>query len=193
MKELLHKFKPGISKKYLLFVAAIVWTIAGLMLMNRGIGLVSETKLTLGLSFLIGILGGTIFYMLLFSGISLKHSLRISLIKFEKPCIFSFFDLRSYLMMLTMISGGVILRKSDILDHSVIGTFYIIMGFPLLFSSFRFYYYGFRYNQLKELIEKSAARKNTKSGKTSKTIELVFFILAFIITVYLAHKGLAGQ
>lgn len=190
MNELLIKFKPGISKKYLLFVAAIVWTFAGVMLIKRGIGLVSETKLTLGLSFLIGIFGGTIFYMLLFSGISLKHSLRISLIKVEKPCIFSFFNFKSYIMMLIMISGGIILRTSDILDHSVIGTFYIIMGFPLLFSSFRFYFYGFRYNQLKELIEKEAEKKKSKQAKISKIIEVVLFFAAFIITVIIAYNGL---
>ena len=190
MNELLIKFKAGISKKYLLFVAAIVWTFAGVMLIKRGIGLVSETKLTLGLSFLIGIFGGTIFYMLLFSGISLKHSLRISLIKVEKPCIFSFFNFKSYIMMLIMISGGIILRTSDILDHSGIGTFYIIMGFPLLFSSFRFYFYGFRYNQLKELIEKEAEKKKSKQAKISKIIEVVLFFAAFIITVIIAYNGL---
>jgi hypothetical protein len=95
---------------------------------------------------LIGIILGTIFYLVLFARISKKHITRITLITIDNPCFFSFFDFRSYIMMTIMITAGITLRKLDIINHEILYTFYLTMGVPLLVSAFRFFS-GFRKNK----------------------------------------------
>ena len=187
MRRLLKKFKPGIPKRYLLFIAAMVWTIGWSMLLVKGLHFVAESTFPMGLSLIIGFSGGFIFYILLFSKISYKHTLRISLIGIERPCAFSFFNFRSYLLMSIMISGGILLRTSNAVDHGIMGTFYLVMSFPLLISSFRFYYFGIRYNKLKELIDLSNERKKSRFNKIFKIIQLTFFIIVMVFTIIITY------
>jgi hypothetical protein len=147
--NIINYLKPGISKRYLLFVASSVWIFASGMLFFRGFLLLSDIHSFKWLIVLISIIGGLIFYTLLFSKISLKHTNRIILMQIEKPCLFSFFSFKSYFMMMIMISSGILLRKSGILPISYLTTIYITMGIPLLLSSFRFSYNGIHYHRLK--------------------------------------------
>ena len=146
--KLIQLLKPNTSRRNLLFIAAFVWTFAGGMLLTRGIlmmGIDNEFLLTrVGLS----IVGGALFYMILFSRISKKHVLRIIHLTNDRPCIFSFFNLRSYLMMIFMISFGVFLRKSGIVPPFYLSILYVTMGIPLFVSSLRFYYSGINYQSI---------------------------------------------
>jgi len=92
------------------------------------------------LEIFIGIILGSMFYLLLFARISEKHISRITLIPIDNPCFFSFFNFRSYIMMAIMISGGITLRKLDVINHDILYTFYLTMGIPLLVSAYRFFY-----------------------------------------------------
>ena len=87
-------------------------------------------------------------YMLLFSKISLKHTKRILSLKSEKPCAFSFFNFKSYILMTVMISSGIFVRKSGILSPDYLSLIYITMGIPLFLSAFRFYYNGIFYPRI---------------------------------------------
>jgi SanA protein len=89
--------------------------------------------------------------------------------------------------MAIMISGGIILRRTDAVDHGIIGTFYIVMSFPLLLSSFRFYYYGFNYNRLKEVIDRTYERKKSKLNKIAKSVELIIFFVALLFTIIVTY------
>ena len=100
--------------------------------------------LKLALSFV----GGIIFYLLLFSGLSAKHTLRILEMTEMRPCLFSFFNVRSYLMMVLMISMGITLRKSGVVPPDYLSVLYLTMSVPLLLSSLRFYYTGFFYRKI---------------------------------------------
>ena len=142
----LLRFKPGVSKRTLLFVAGSFWTIGGGILLFRGISHLIEFQDHLTLRFILGGLGGIAFYLLVFSRIKKKHTRRIITLKLENPCVFSFFDFRSYFMMALMITGGITLRKMELIDPLSLYTFFITMSIPLLLSAFGFYYYGFRYN-----------------------------------------------
>jgi len=148
--------KPKIPKRYLFFVAALVWTFAGGMLLYKGISLLSNIKDFLLLKIIISSIGGILFYWLLFSKISLKHTNRIINLNIDKPCLFSFFDFKSYILMTIMITSGILLRKSEILSPEYLAILYITMGIPLFLSSLRFYYYGINY---KTIINK---RNNSK-------------------------------
>ncbi|HEY6915289.1 MAG TPA: hypothetical protein VI413_11480 [Paludibacter sp.] len=138
-------FRPGIPKRYLLFVAALMWTVGGGMLFMRGFSMLLLFHRLLWLKVFIGIIAGLMFYFLLFSKISFKHTQRIIRMNVEKPFIFSFFNLRSYVLMALMISMGVMLRSTGIVPAEYLSVLYVTMGVPLTISAFRFYYYGFRF------------------------------------------------
>jgi len=76
----------------------------------------------------------------MFDRISSKHVNRIKSIEIERPIVFSFFNLKSYLMMFSMITMGVSLRLSGLVAPAHLAMVYVTMGIPLLMSSFRFYY-----------------------------------------------------
>lgn len=77
LNKILKAIKPGIPKRYLLFVAAFMWTFAGGMLFLRGFSMLILFPRLLWIKILISIIAGLIFYILLFSKISLKHTQRI--------------------------------------------------------------------------------------------------------------------
>jgi len=138
--NILKSLNLTVSKRILLFEAALVWTFAGGMLLFRG-------SLMLGASSgftwpkIIGcILGGLLFFILVFSRISRKHIERIENLMGDHHLFYQFFNSRSYLMMVGMITMGVMLRTTLIIPLSSLSLAYITMGIPLLFSSFRFYH-----------------------------------------------------
>lgn len=148
MKKLLQRLTPRTSRHNLVFIAALVWTFAGGMLLTRGI-MMMETDLDfLILRMAVSLVGGVIFYIFLFSKISRKHIARIIHLKVERPCAFSFFNFRSYLLMTLMISMGILLRKSGIISPFYLSVLYVTMGIPLFVSAFRFYYSAFHYPRL---------------------------------------------
>jgi hypothetical protein len=136
----LEKIKPGVQKRTLLLIAGCAWTIAGVILILRSllwlIGANHHLTMEIGIGSVLGIL----FYVLLFARISKKHITRITLIRIDNPCFFSFFNFRSYLLMAIMISGGITLRLSGLVNPEIIYTFFLCMGIPLLFSAWRFFY-----------------------------------------------------
>lgn len=132
-------FTPRVSKHYLLLVAALVWTFAGGMLLFRGFTLNEILPAHWIVELISGIFAGLLFFRVLFNRISAKHVRRIQDLPIEQPCLFSFFNIRSYLMMFSMITLGVMLRKSGIVASEYLSLLYITMGIPLLLSSFRFY------------------------------------------------------
>ena len=139
--------KPKTSKRYLLFLAAFVWTIAGGMLIFKGILLSFNTTDFLGLKITLSIIGGVGFYWLLFSKISLKHTKRIVELKMDKPCLFSFFNIKSYILMAIMITSGILLKRLGVIPQQDLLVVYLTMGIPLFLSAFRFYYFGIYYGR----------------------------------------------
>ena len=135
---------PRISKHYLLFIAALVWTFAGGMLEYRGYSYIMIYPHFLVLRIIACIIGGLLFFRLLFSKISGRHVDRIVHLSIERPCVFSFFNWKSYLMMGIMISSGIMLRKTGVVSPEYLSIVYITMGIPLLMSSFRFYHSFFK-------------------------------------------------
>jgi hypothetical protein len=145
--NILSRIKPGVPKRVLLFVAAVVWTFAGSMLLFRGYKMLDLQSRLLGLQLLFALAGGIVFYLKMFSKISLKHTLRILNMKEEFPCLFSFFNFRSYMMMALMISMGITLRATGWVAPVHLSFLYLMMSVPLLISSVRFYYAGIYYDK----------------------------------------------
>jgi hypothetical protein len=131
---------PRVPRIYLLLIAALVWTFAGGMLLFRGYFFLIESNHLLLLKIVSCVSGGLVFYALLFDKISKKHITRIKGLAVDRPCAFSFFNWRSYMLMAVMITSGIALRKSGFVAPEYLSFIYITMGVPLLMSSFRFYY-----------------------------------------------------
>jgi len=136
----IQRLTPRIAPRYLYIIAALVWTFAGSMLLFRGILLFMDDDYLIWIRIIISIIAGLLFYWLLFSNISRKHTRRIARIQLQKPCLFSFFNIKSYILMSLMITAGISLRKSGILPPVYLSVIYVTMGIPLFISSFRFYY-----------------------------------------------------
>jgi hypothetical protein len=138
--DLLTKFKPSVSKHNLLFIAGIAWTTAGGILSGRGLSYLVQHGHYLGWRLAGGLIFGGLFYILLFAKISRKHIRRIHGLGIPYPCAFSFFNFRGYFMMAVMISGGILLRRFDVINKEWLYNFYVTMGVPLLISASRFFY-----------------------------------------------------
>ncbi len=132
------KIIPKINKKNLLIVAAGIWFFAGAMLMYRGLFSDKGKKLFDGYKLLDGLIFGSVFYVGMFRKIVKKHTARILSMNDEKQAIYRFFDKRSYILMFSMISAGVLIRISGIVPFNYLSAFYVIMGVPLLLSGFSF-------------------------------------------------------
>ena len=129
-----------VTKHFLLFEAALVWTFAGGMLLFRGNSYLDTSDGFPWLNIVICLVGGLIFFMLLFLKISRSHIKRISLLPGDRHHIYEFFSSKSYIMMAGMISMGIFLRKSGMIPLSSLSLAYITMGIPLLISSGLFYH-----------------------------------------------------
>ncbi len=136
----LTNFIPRVSKRYLLLIAALVWTFAGSMLLFRGYAMNNPIPVHWMMRFGSCVVAGLLFYRLLFDRISSKHVLRIRNLAVEQPGVFSFFNGKSYIMMFSMITMGITLRKSGVVAPEYLSLMYITMGVPLLLSSVRFYF-----------------------------------------------------
>lgn len=154
LKEKANRLKPGVPKRHLLIVAAFVWLFAGGFLAFRGIrsippGAWQWWKVAIALA------GGIVFFRVLFLRVSSKHIRRINSLEILRPCVFSFFDFRSYLMMVLMITMGVTVRKWHLISQGAISYFFITMSVPLVISAFRFLLAWKKY----EIITKDEVRK----------------------------------
>lgn len=138
--NLLVKYKPAVSRRTLLLIAGCAWSIAGGILITRAMIQLFTINHFLIMDIVTGIIIGIGFYLLFFAKISKKHITRITLIKVDNPCFFSFFNFRSYIMMAIMITGGITFRKFDIINHEILYTFFLMMGLPLLISAYRFFF-----------------------------------------------------
>jgi hypothetical protein len=147
MNEFFQKIKPGVPKRYLLLVAGMIWMFAGGFLAYRGehmlpgmshfwIGFISSFVIGIGL------------FLLFFIKISIKHIHRITSLEILRPCVFSFFNLKGYMMMAMMIGMGVTLRLTHLVDPEILGYFYMAMSIPLLLSAVRFFLAWRKFNSI---------------------------------------------
>jgi hypothetical protein len=136
----LSKYRPAVPKRFLLLIAGLAWTFAGGMLFGRGSAWLLRHGDRLVLRYSVALAAGLVFFALLFSRISRKHIRRIRAIETARPSVFSFFDRKSYVMMAFMIAGGILLRALNLIEPSILYTFYVCMGTPLLLSALRFYH-----------------------------------------------------
>ena len=115
--------KYGVNKEILLITAGTVWIIAGANILR--IGIVTWLNNSEGWMFKIGeaTIVFLLFFVLIFKRLYYKHTQRIERKKEQKNCPFSFFDVKSWIVMIFMICMGITIRSFHLLPES----FYICL------------------------------------------------------------------
>ena len=103
--------KYGVNKEILLITAGTVWIIAGANILR--IGIVTWLNNSEGWMFKIGeaTIVFLLFFVLIFKRLYYKHTQRIERKKEQKNCPFSFFDVKSWIVMIFMICMGITIRS----------------------------------------------------------------------------------
>ncbi len=134
-----------VSRRNLLFIASVVWFMAGGILIFRGVcGIMEQAKPSL-VKTLIAVVLGLVFYLGVFRRISMKHITRIKQMQNDIVPFYSFFPGRSFLLMMLMMSMGIALKITGVLPADIMVYFFPVMGLPLLISSFRFLWHGYSF------------------------------------------------
>ncbi len=127
-----------VKKRTLLAIAGGVWLLAGLNVVRMGViayySLAEFNYVYLLLSVIVMSLFGTMFYKL-----SLKHTSRIKAYPNLTRPFWHFFDLKSYIIMAVMMSGGVSLRVLGVLPTTFVAFFYTGVGAALMLAGAMFF------------------------------------------------------
>ena len=131
LKEILHRYKPGVSIRTHLLLGGLIWTVVGFFLLTNGFVLVSlENHFWYGL---IGLLLGSAKTFLILDRVARKNIKRIK--EFEdKVCFGSVYSLKTWSMVAGMIILGRFLRTT-VLPGEIIGLIYTAVGWALMISS----------------------------------------------------------
>jgi hypothetical protein len=135
----LSKYKPAVSRNWLLFTAGILWTAVGLFLCLLALywlrTLVSRVSIIYALTG-VTLAGGV--YIFGFSRIARKNIDRVCQYP-DKVCFFAFQEWKSYLIISVMAPLGIFLRHSA-LPRQYLAVIYITIGLALFLSSLHYYF-----------------------------------------------------
>lgn len=131
-----------VPKHYLYFLSAMLWTIPSFMLYRKGLEQIVGTQ-HMWLKIAIGIAVGSLFFILSFRKISARYIERINNLVGHKQPFYQFMPMRTYVIMLFMISLGFSIRYFNIVPISYYSIFLLTMATPLLISAVRFALQGF--------------------------------------------------
>jgi hypothetical protein len=133
----LYKYKPAVTKNFLLFLAGIVWVFVGLMLLFLAFSWLSTASNSTTFLFTsAGVVLALFVHHFGFLKIADKNLKRILLMN-EKKCLFAFIPWKSYLIIALMITMGIALRHSAI-PKRYLAILYICIGMGLILSSVRY-------------------------------------------------------
>jgi len=133
----IERYKPGVSKSTLLFIAGMLWVMVGIMLNGMAYSWLRNERLGYALTAAaIGFVGSLIIHRFGFSRIVNRNMDRILPME-GKRCVFSFMPWKSYVLVAVMITMGVLLRHSPI-PKLYLSVLYIGIGTALILSSIRY-------------------------------------------------------
>ena len=137
MNRGIAKIKPAVNKEVLLFLAGFMWFGVGIMLLFLSFSWLKAFRVHGSFLFGgIGVAAALIIHHFGFLKIVDKNLARILPMEGTK-CIFSFISWKSYIIVITMVTTGIILRHSP-LPKPYLSILYIGIGLALLLSSLRY-------------------------------------------------------
>lgn len=125
-----------VTKKTLLLIACAVWSLAGFNILR--IGILSYPPYISVMNILLSIVVFTVFQYFIFGRLVKKHTDRIQNYEEERHFFMKFFDVKSFIIMAIMMSGGIYLRASSLAPERFIAVFYTGLGSSLLLAGILF-------------------------------------------------------
>jgi SanA protein len=165
--------KGGIPLRKTLIATALFITLAGAAMLSAGIHLVWETGFPLSNGLFTGLAAGLLLYFLIFTQSALLPPKRIFIAGRETAGRIHFFMIRGYLLMLLMAMGAILLHASATTGNELNGIFFLALAFPLLISSVRFWFYGFRYAAFCKIQAKQTAVSSKPLLRRLKTLRVM--------------------
>jgi hypothetical protein len=134
----LKSLKPAVSKTWLIVMAGLMWSVAGLMLCRLAYHwLVILQWRWIVPRELLGVVLALTAHKFCFSRIAQKNIERLSVIT-EKTCIFAFQRWKSYLVIALMTIIGITLRNSPV-PRPYLAILYTTIGGALFLASLKYY------------------------------------------------------
>jgi len=139
----LTRLKPSVPKYWLIVIAGLVWSAAGVLLCHTAWGWLRPLGYfhILGLAAL-GLCLAMILKKIMLDRIARRNMHRICSYA-ERGCFFAFQAWRSYLMILLMIALGSFLRHTAI-PREFLAVLYTAMGGALILSSLAYFFLYYR-------------------------------------------------
>lgn len=131
-------FTPRCKKRSLLFIAGLVWIFAGGMVSKLGFNVLFTTSMHPLISIMVAVVTFLIFFNFIFIKLVKKHKIRIYEKEQDKLCLFSFFDVKSYIIMIFMMSLGITISSIDSINPLCWAAIYIGIGLALLSAGVAF-------------------------------------------------------
>ena len=116
-----------------------MWSAAGFNILR--IGILAYPDYLSVWNFLLSALVFVVFQLMVFGKLVKKHAARIRAYQEERHFFLKFFDVKSFLIMAVMMSGGIWLRSSGLAPERFIAVFYTGLGASLLLAGVRFSYH----------------------------------------------------
>lgn len=134
-----------IPKKYLILAAGIVWFAAGFNILRIGIMATGRPWTVLGVLAAGAVFA--VFFGLIFRRLISKHTRRISDYQEKRVNILCFFDMKSYAIMIFMMTFGILLRRANVWPNHCIRMFYTGIGSSLLAAGIGFIFKFISFNK----------------------------------------------
>lgn len=133
----------GVSRQTLLIIAGSIWLLAGFNILRIGVMAWSRPEhyalLRIGEAITVFLL----FFYFVFRRLFYKHTRRIEQKK-DRSCPFSFFDVKSWIVMIVMITFGILARSLHLFPLSFISVFYVGLSSALLITGLLFLHYAWK-------------------------------------------------
>lgn len=126
-----------VKKQNLLIIAALVWVAAGINILHIGLEAYAEGYATT-LNEVLSVAVGLVFWFGTFYKLTKKHTQRITNYEEQHQYFWHFFDLKSFIIMAIMMTGGIALRVSGIAPSVFIAIFYTGLGSALALAGILF-------------------------------------------------------
>ncbi len=133
----------GVNRQFLMFMAGVVWILAGVNILC--IGIMTWINISSFQLFRVceAIVVFLLFFNFVFKKLFYKHTRRIEQKK-DKSCPFAFFDVKGWIIMAVMITVGILVRKFQLLPNTFISVFYVGLSSALIITGVLFLGYGWK-------------------------------------------------
>jgi hypothetical protein len=135
--RMMERYKPKVNKQTLFLLAGLLWCLAGWRVLAFGYEDFFINARPQWTCLLISVAAFLVFFGMIFNQMVQRHNERIRSSSLVKHCAFSFLDIKGYLVMFFMMSGGILLRRAHIIQPTYLGSFYLGLGSALFLAGMK--------------------------------------------------------